>query len=60
MTLVDTEVAALAHGLHVRKVRRMVERGQLANHGTARRMRVDLWDVAFAAPRCIEEDTAAA
>jgi excisionase family DNA binding protein len=45
MTLIDTETAASALGVTDRTVRRWVRDGTLANHGTARRIRVDLDEV---------------
>ena len=45
MTLLDTAMAAAALGVTERTVRRMVVRGQLANHGTARAIRIALEQV---------------
>lgn len=42
MNLVDSEVAALALGVSVATLRRLVARGEITNHGTGRRIRVDL------------------
>ena len=45
MTLLDTATAALALGVTERTVRRWVIAGKLANHGTARAIRIALEDV---------------
>jgi hypothetical protein len=42
MTLVDTETAAIALGVTARRVRQLVAEGKLTNHGTARRILVDI------------------
>ena len=42
MTLIDTAMAAVVLQSSERRVRRLVERGVLVNHGTPRKMRVDL------------------
>ena len=42
MTLLDTATAAAALGVTERTVRRWVVTGKLANHGTARRIRIAL------------------
>jgi len=46
VTLVDTQVAAVAVGVTRRTVQLWVAKGLLANHGTARRIRVDLNELA--------------
>ena len=45
ITLVDTETAALAAQVTPRTIRRWVADGALTNHGTARRVMVDLDEV---------------
>ena len=45
MTLIDTAMAAIVLQSSERRVRRLVERGLLLNHGTARKMRVDLDEI---------------
>lgn len=40
--MVDSRTAALAYGVTSRTIRRWVEDGRLINHGTRRRIRVDL------------------
>ena len=42
MTLVDTETAAIALGVTARRIRQLVAEGKLTNHGTARRILVDI------------------
>lgn len=45
MTLIDTAMAAVVLQSSERRVRRLVERGLLINHGTARKVRVDLAEI---------------
>ena len=42
VTLVDTETAAIALGVTARRIRQLVAEGKLTNHGTARRILVDI------------------
>ncbi len=45
MRLLDTRTVALALGCTDRHVRNLVARGVLTNHGTPRRIRIDLDEV---------------
>lgn len=42
MKHIDTEAAAVMLGVHPRTVRKMVAAGTLTNHGTTRRIRLDV------------------
>ena len=42
LTLVDTDTAAIALGVTSRRIRQLVAEGKLTNHGTARRILVDI------------------
>ena len=42
MILVDTETAAIALGVTPRRIRQLVEAGKLTNHGTTRRIMLDV------------------
>lgn len=45
MKLIDSATAAVALSVTERTIRRMVASGKLANHGTARRILIDLADL---------------
>jgi excisionase family DNA binding protein len=45
MTHLDSEAAAVALGCSVRHVQYLVSRGDLTNHGTPRRILVDLDEI---------------
>ena len=46
MRLIDTAAAAVMLQCSERRIRRLVERGALTNHGTPRAIRVDLDELA--------------
>ena len=46
MRLIDTAAAAVMLRCSERRIRRLVERGALTNHGTPRAIRVDLDELA--------------
>lgn len=59
MTLVDTATAAVAAGVTERTIRRWVAAGHLTNHGTSRRVAVDLDSVtAMSAKLCSTGESA--
>jgi hypothetical protein len=57
MTLIDSEVAALMLRCTDRHVRRLVAAGSLLNHGTTRRIRVDLDAVAAMSAKVCSDRT---
>ena len=45
MTLIDTAMAAVALGVTDRRIRQLVTAGKLTNHGTTRRILLNLEEV---------------